>query len=123
MAVLLVKTAIGEAGQPGRYHDGDVVAVLPDDHVFGRMESLDVWVAEGNTPSSWPGGFAIIELPDLTVEEAQVFLEGNFDIRRAQRVDYRALERRSADGGRDTLRTRLHIKRRFEEVTQHFGLK
>lgn len=118
MAELLIRTVNGENAK--RYMEGDVVAVCPDGHVFGRMESLEVWLAEGRDAAAWPGGFAIVRLPGMSVEDARQYLEevpvlglpeNGMATRRAYVMDYAALERRVAGSGRDTLRTQKQITR------------
>lgn len=121
MTVLLIRTVDGE--NPERYADGDVVAVLPDDHVFGRMESLEVWVAEGRDPADWPGGFAIIRLSNLMPEVAAQWAAFAGNRKRDFKLDYLPLERRAAGSGRDTLRTRKSITRDFSEVPGCIGAK
>lgn len=142
MACLLIRTVNGENAQ--RYMDGDVVMVRADDHVFGRMESLKVWLAEGRKAEHWPGGFAVVRLDGLSVEEATAYLEEKTETvigvaikdgepefapmertvrRRNFTLDYQALERRSPGSGRDTLRTEKDILRRFDEVSDKFSRK
>jgi len=121
MARLLVRTIDGENAQ--RYMRGDVVAALPDDHIFGRMESLDVWTKEGLDPAKWPGGFAVVDMVGMTVADAQVYTAPAIDKRRAMRIDLDALERRDPAGGRDTLRTQGQITRTASEVMTAFQVK
>lgn len=114
MALLLVRTVSGENST--RYQKGDVVAVFEDGHVFGRMESLDVWLSEGHAREDWPGGFAVIKLDGLTVEEASAYVTEGVDRRRDMTIEYEQMERRSPESGRDTLRTHLRITRNKDEV-------
>ena len=114
MARLLVRTIDGENAQ--RYKRGDIVVAFDDAHTFGRMESLDVWEAEGRDPAQWPGGFAIISLTGLSVAEANTYLEALPTARRKYLVDLDAIERRLPSGERDTLRTRFTITRAWSEV-------
>lgn len=72
MAKLLVRTVDGENAQ--RFMRGDIVGVFPDEHVWGRMESLKVWKDEGNPPILWPGGFMILELTGLSTTQARNYL-------------------------------------------------
>ncbi|MBN9534715.1 MAG: hypothetical protein J0H10_15325 [Alphaproteobacteria bacterium] len=118
MAELLIRTVNGENAR--RYMEGDVVAVCEDGHAFGRMESLETWAAEGRDPDRWPGGFAIVRLPGMSVDDARQYLEevhilglpaNGLSARRAYTVNYAALERRAAEDGRDTLRTQKQITR------------
>lgn len=130
MASLLIRTVNGE--NPQRYMDGDVVAVVPDDHVWGRMESLVVWVKEGNAPELWPGKFVIVTLPDLSVAAARQYvaeetlLDGQNSVmgkRRTHAVDYRLMERRDPLSGRDTLNLDKQITRNYAEVASLFKAK
>lgn len=89
MAKLLIRTLDGENIE--RYMHGDIVAVLPDTHVFGRMESLEVWIAEGRDPSLWPGGFLVIELTGLAEATAQAYLARTTLRRRDFTVDIAAI--------------------------------
>lgn len=114
MALLLVRSVDGD--NDGRYMNGDIVSVHSDDHQFGRMESLDVWVSEGRDPSEWPGGFVIVKLEGLDPEHAMEWLSG-FSGRRDTSIQYHALERRLPSTGRDTLRTNKRITRRFSETS------
>lgn len=121
MTILLIRTVNGE--NPQRYSDGDVVQVLPDDHVFGRMESFEVWVSEGRDPGEWPGGFAIVQLDNLMPEVARQWADNGKERRRDVAIDYRALERRTPESGRDTLRTLKKIKRDFSHVAENVKAK
>lgn len=107
MAILLVRTVNGENAQ--RYMDGDVVTVLPDGHVFGRMESLRVWVSEGRKAEDWPGGFAIVDAPALSAADARAYRAEGVNRRRDVKIDYRSLERR--EGERETLNSQAFIHR------------
>lgn len=114
MAVLLVRTVEGENTQ--RYWKGDVVAVLPEDHVFGRLESLKVWTEEGYDPALWPGGFAIVKITGLSLQDAQQFLaSGSNGRRRAITTSYTTLERRTLPE-RETLTRLGEITRDINDV-------
>lgn len=89
MAKLLIRTIEGENIE--RYMRGDIVAVLPDTHVFGRMESMEVWIAEGRNPALWPGGFLIVELTGLSESVAQAYLVRTAQRRRDFAVDIAAI--------------------------------
>ena len=60
---ILLRVSDGEEG----HNAFDPVYVADDSHIWGRLESLDVWVAEGNTPESWPkrGVFVIVSVPGV----------------------------------------------------------
>lgn len=78
MAKILVRTVNGE--NLLRYMRGDPVAVFPDDHVWGRYESLEVWLAEGRARADWPDEFAILELTGLDETVARDYLEEVFQM-------------------------------------------
>jgi len=69
---LLITTAdqIGDGQDRGpedteRYKAWDVITVLPDDHVFGREETMEAWVAAGNRAADFPNGhFTVIDIPN-----------------------------------------------------------
>lgn len=123
MALLLVRTVDGENAL--RYMRGDVVGVFKPDHTFGRMESLAVWTDEGRDPARWPGGFAVVELPDMSFEDARGYCEEDSTRRRKYKLDLDAIERRAPASGRDTLRTESRITRRASDpdVVAAFTLK
>lgn len=120
MPSLLVRTVNGENAL--RYADGDVVTVRPDGHVWGRMESLAVWLAEGRARADWPGGFAVVTIPDLPDNEARGLAEetkgaeGVMTRRRSRKLDYASLERREPGSGRDTLNTEGRITRSWADA-------
>jgi hypothetical protein len=102
MAELLIRS-VDNGTDPEHWRDGDVVFVAPDGHVWGRMESYEVWVAEGRDPAAWPGGFAIVRLPSMSLAAAEDLLDegkGNDgrEYRRLRKLDYAALERRDPGG-------------------------
>lgn len=73
MAKILVRTINGDNAL--RYMRGDAVCVRPDDHVWGRYESLEVWIAEGLDRTLWPDEFAVLELTGLDEATARSYLE------------------------------------------------
>jgi len=122
MPILIIRTV---AGGLGRYADGDPVSAVPDDHVFGRMESLDAWKADGKLEINWPGGFALIKLPDITMDEARELCSSHSasDIKRKYTFDFREAERRSPETGRDTLNTQSQITRNYAEIKSLFSAR
>jgi hypothetical protein len=56
------------------YRRGDIVAIVPDGHVWGRYESLQVWIAEGRPAAEYPGEFYILKVPGVSVERLTVYL-------------------------------------------------
>ena len=79
MAELLVRTVNNTHTDPVKdkacYKKGDIVLAAPDGYVWSRMESKKQWVNEGLDPNLWPGGFAILKVADITIEQAQVYLQ------------------------------------------------
>lgn len=59
------------------YKKGMAVAVFEDGHTWGRLESKQQWIAEGNTAASWPsqGIFVIVKIPTVLAAKAQALLE------------------------------------------------
>lgn len=130
MAKLLVRTVDGENAL--RYMRGDVVGVFPNNHVFGRMESLQVWIAEGRNPADWPGGFAVVEIAGLGVATAQTYLDDiqligaarpEMAKRRKYMLDIDAIERRLSQSDRDTLRTQAYLKRTISDADVQAAFK
>ena len=72
MAKILIRTVNG--GNELRYMRGDPVVVVPDDHVWGRYESLEQWISEGRMAADWPDEFVILELTGLDVSAARQYL-------------------------------------------------
>lgn len=124
MAALLIRTADGENAL--RYMKGDVVGVFPDDHVFGRMESLKTWLSEGRKAEDWPGKFAVVRMEGLSIRDAQAWLEEEYSAihvdagvmlrRRTHKVNYVPLERRAPGSGRDTLNTEGELIRSWADA-------
>ena len=61
----------------GCWKRGMVVAVHEDGHVWGRLESKQVWIAEGRSAASWPqqGRMAILKIPGVSAARAKALLE------------------------------------------------
>lgn len=53
-------------------HRGDIVGVVEAGTPFGRRESMQVWVADGNDPADYPGDFGIVHVIDGDVEVSDV---------------------------------------------------
>lgn len=65
MAEILTRLIDGMDG-----HDkGDPVWVAEDDHLWGRKESLAVWLAQGHQRADWPGVFVIIKMPRVAAAD------------------------------------------------------
>ncbi len=59
------------------YDVGDILAVVPDTHLFGNYETLAAWVASGRAPEDFPNSnLAVVELPleppDLNLAEPEL---------------------------------------------------
>ena len=63
-------------GRRGCYKRGMPVVVFEDGHTWGRLESKQQWIAEGNTAGSWPsqGIFVIVKIPTVPAAKAQTLL-------------------------------------------------
>lgn len=117
----------------GRQDAGDVISVLPDDHVFGTHEDLSVWIAAGHDAASYPAIFYIVDLPDLSVADAQKYLEvsdtvdanGNPVLLKFRKWGFNILaaERRIGSDGRPVLQTAFKITRKFAGISSLFYLK
>lgn len=74
------------------FEAGDIIAAVPDSHVWGREESVDVWVAAGNLAGDFPNpSFSIVQLDeepcDLNLAEADIDVESNMVARRTWRLN------------------------------------
>ena len=49
-------------------HRGDIVGVVEAGTPFGRRESMQVWVADGNDPADYPGDYGIVHVVDDHVD-------------------------------------------------------
>lgn len=69
-----------EKDRRGCYKRGMPVQVQEDGHVWGRLESKQVWIAEGRDPAQWPsqGKFAIVKIPGVPKGRALAFLDEQF---------------------------------------------
>lgn len=66
--ILIVTEAVRD------FEAGDIIAVLPDGHRFGRYETAEEWVAAGRDRAAFPNpAFTVIDLPgepaDLNLAE------------------------------------------------------
>lgn len=61
----------------GCYKRGMPIVVFEDGHIWGREESKQQWILEGNTSASWPsqGKFVIVKIPTAPVPKAQALLD------------------------------------------------
>lgn len=73
MALLLVQLADnsgnGSAGE--QLASGDVVRVLEGRHDVGARQSRAAWIASGKDPAQFPMGFVLVDVIDMTEEEAE----------------------------------------------------
>jgi len=65
-----------EKDRRGCYKIGATVVAFEDGHTWGREESKQQWIADGNTAASWPGQdkWAIIKIPGVPAAKAQELL-------------------------------------------------
>ncbi len=78
MALILVQLASNtnrhaetdEAELATRINRGDVVRVLKDRSDVGIRQSKQAWIASGRTAESYPMSFVVVEITDMTDEEA-----------------------------------------------------
>jgi len=81
MAELLIRTQNNAHVDPRKdratYKRGDVVVVMPDGHVWGRLESKQQWVSEGLPENAWPGGFVVVKVPGPVSDYADLVAEQN----------------------------------------------
>lgn len=82
MAEILIKASNMTNSDPikdrrGCYKRGMPVVVFEDGHTWGRLESKQQWIAEGNTAASWPsqGVFVIVKIPPVPAAKARSILE------------------------------------------------
>lgn len=56
---------------------GDIVAVVDDDHQWGRYESLACWLAVNvyHTAENWPRKFTVVKVTDRTTEQLAYLAE------------------------------------------------
>jgi hypothetical protein len=72
MAKLLVKN------YPKTFLKGDVVSILPDDHIFGLNESKLQFIAQGGSPDDWSREFIIVNIHE-PIENLQFLLDSYED--------------------------------------------
>ena len=62
-----------EKDRRGCYKRGMVVVVKEDGHSWGREESKQGWIAEGNLAANWPGQgkFVLLKIPGVLASKAQ----------------------------------------------------
>lgn len=55
----------------GCYKRGMPVVVYEDGHVWGRLESKQTWIAEGNAAATWPsqGALVILKIPGVPASQ------------------------------------------------------
>ena len=50
---------------------GQIVVGVPNEWVFGAMEDKDQYRAKYGDSDGWPDTFVIVDLPDMSIEEAE----------------------------------------------------
>jgi len=58
----------------GAYKRGMVGAVCEDGHSWGRLESKQQWIAEGNDPALWHDKTVIVKIPGALVVKVEALL-------------------------------------------------
>jgi len=53
---------------------GDIIAVMPNGHAWGSREDKRAHLAKHGNTDEWSGNFKIIQITDMTVEDAQEYL-------------------------------------------------
>lgn len=64
-----------KSSRTGEYQPGDVISVVPDNHVFSPTEDPAEWVAAGNQIKDYPGHTRVIDLPDCSLSKAKQLVE------------------------------------------------
>lgn len=78
MAEILIK--FGDQGLlVGGFKHGDPIAVREDGHEWGRCESKEVWIAQGNDPAFWPGSFVMLKIPGTPAAQIPQFVDSHAD--------------------------------------------
>lgn len=80
MAELLLQLVDQTNPEPARdlldsFKRGMTILIKPDGGPWGRMESIEVWVADGNDPDDWHRQTAIIKIPAASEEDVSYLLE------------------------------------------------
>lgn len=57
------------------HREGDIIAVMPDGHGWGLREDKRTHLAKFGNTEDWSGNFLIIQITDLSVEDAQEYLK------------------------------------------------
>jgi len=70
MCELLINIGDRQNGSDLSWRNGDVVIAMPDGHIWGRFEHKPTFLASGGLEADWPNKFAVVKVPDMTVEEA-----------------------------------------------------
>lgn len=65
----------------GCYKRGMIVGVHEDGHTWGRLESKQQWIAEGNSAETWPSQdvFVIVQIPGVPAQKARMLLDEQTD--------------------------------------------
>lgn len=67
MAEVLIRARTNGASA-AHWQLGDIVYIAPDGHTWGKLETKAAWVASGEDPALWPGGFWLIKIPGVSVD-------------------------------------------------------
>jgi len=74
MAELLIKLIDHIHPDPGKnrrgaYKKGMIIISFDDGHVWGRNESKQQWIADGNSAETWHGKTFILKLPNISLSK------------------------------------------------------
>ena len=65
--VLIRAKTNGNTGD--HWQRGDIVAVQPDGHLWGRLETKAAWIASGGLADEWPGEYFLLKIPGRTATD------------------------------------------------------
>ena len=106
------------------------VDVKEDGHTWGRLESKQQWIKEGNAANDWPsqGLFVILKMPPVPVAGALALLEEQFETdagivlfnlrgpKRFRRRRWRVLTDSLSQNARDTMRVTGEFTTTFSAI-------
>lgn len=120
--VVIMRTALGS----GKYAVGDVVDVFADGASVGKRVLLNEWEAAGGTVETFPGLFYVVDVTNLSYEDAKAYLEASVDTssgspvvtrRRNWTVDLAGLNASLTPPSRRTLLTRFYLSVTRQEAS------
>ena len=72
---LLVRLTDSGVDKAGSIKPGMVIDIRPDGYQWGRKESIDEWIRQGNKRSDWHGHTAIIKIPGENPDDYKSLLD------------------------------------------------